>query len=65
MPERRRDLNSNEVVLLEEDFRDLPVGSASTYPHTAEGEYRVVDRRIGPWTEATIHFSWNQRGSGN
>lgn len=44
--------------MFEEDFRGLPLGVASTYPYTAEGRYHVVDRRIGRWTEATIHFSW-------
>jgi len=58
-------LNSCEVTLFEEEFRGLPLGVASVHPRTAEGEYHVVDRHIGRWTEATIHFSWNERGSGN
>jgi rhamnogalacturonan endolyase len=63
--ERRPRVNLDEVELLREDFRGLPLGSASSYPHTAEGEYHVVDRHMGRWTEATIHYSWNERGSGN
>ena len=58
-------MSLDEVTLFEEDFRGVPLGVASTHPRTAEGEYHVVDRRIGRWTEATIHFSWNERGSGN
>jgi hypothetical protein len=53
----------NDVVLFEEDFADLAIGTASTYPSTAEGEYHVVDRSMGRWTQATIHGSWN-RGRG-
>jgi len=55
----------DEVLLLAEDFADLPPGTASEWPLTAEGEYHVVNRRLGRWTEATIHHSWTQRNSGN
>jgi len=54
-----------EHLLFEEDFADLPLGLTTNYPYTAEGEYHVVDRRLGRWTEATIHSSWNHSGGGN
>ncbi|MBN1642582.1 MAG: hypothetical protein JXA09_15210 [Anaerolineae bacterium] len=49
-----------EHVILLETFADLAVGTSSTYPISAEGEYHVVDRTIGRWTGVTIHSSWNQ-----
>ncbi|NLS77703.1 MAG: hypothetical protein GXY76_10630 [Chloroflexi bacterium] len=58
-------MSLNQVVLFREDFAGLPLGKASEYPSTAEGEYHVVDRTIGRWTVATIHHSWSQRASGN
>jgi hypothetical protein len=58
-------MDLNEVVLFDEDFADLEIGTASTYPISAEGEYHVVRRDMGRWTEATIHGSWRQRASGN
>jgi hypothetical protein len=48
----------DEVLLFQEDFADLPIGAASTFPPTADGEYHVVNRRMGRWTEATFHHSW-------
>jgi len=54
-----------EKLLFEEDFADLPLGTSTGYPYTAEGEYHVVDRTMGRWTEATIHGSWNRSGAGN
>jgi hypothetical protein len=51
-------MSLDEVLLIDEDFAELPIGAASTYPHTADGEYHVVNRRLGRWTEATFHHSW-------
>ncbi len=55
----------DEVVLLKDDFSKLELGATSTFPPTAEGEYHVVNRRMGRWTEATIHGSWRQGRSAN
>ena len=58
-------MDLGEVTLIREDFSDLAVGLASTYPLTAEGEYHVVDRKMGRWTGSTIHGSWNAARSGS
>lgn len=59
-------MNLEEITLFSEDFADLPLGTTSSFPLTAEGEYHVVNRRLGRWTEATIHGTWNLRStSGN
>ena len=55
----------NEVMLLKEDFADLPVGKHTHWPLTAEGEYHVVDRTLGQWWFATIAGGWGDRSSGN
>jgi len=57
-------LNLHEVTLFQEDFQGLPLGPVSACPRTAEGEYHVVNRHIGRWVEATIHFSWRVPGGG-
>ncbi len=53
-------MNLSEIVVFEEDFADLEVGTASTYPSTAEGEYHVVGRGLGRWVQVTIDDSWNR-----
>lgn len=58
-------MSLDETIILKEDFGALEIGTASTYPLTAEGEYHVVNREIGRWTEATIHGSWRRGNSGN
>jgi len=55
----------NDVVSLQEDFADLPVGLQTDWPLTAEGEYHVVPRSLGPWWFATISGGWGDRASGN
>jgi rhamnogalacturonan endolyase len=55
----------DQVSLFREVFADLEVGTASTYPLNAEGEYHVVERTMGRWSESTIHSSWNAGGGGN
>ena len=58
-------MSLNEIILFSEDFFDLDIGTASTYPISAEGEYHVVKRNMGRWIESTIHGSWRNRASGN
>ena len=58
-------MSPREIVLLKEDFADLPVGTRTDWPLTAEGEYHVVPRSLGKWWFATIQGGWGDRASGN
>ena len=47
-------MDLDQIVLIDEDFAEMSLGTTSEWPITAEGEYHVVDRTIGQWTEAQL-----------
>ena len=51
------------VVLLSEDFSDLPLGPIrNTYSPWGEYHCRTDQGRLGHWVEATTHYSWQHSG---
>lgn len=56
-------LPNERVVLLSEDFSDLPPGPIpNTYSPWGEYHCRTDQGRLGHWVEATTHHSWRHSG---
>ncbi len=53
----------DRVVLLSEDFSELPLGPVpNTYSPWGEYHCRTDQGRLGRWVEATTHYSWRRGG---
>ncbi|MFQ6132494.1 MAG: hypothetical protein ACE5R4_10695 [Armatimonadota bacterium] len=56
-------MREERVVLLADDFSDLPLGRIpNSYSPWGEYHCRTDQGRLGHWAEATTHYSWRHSG---
>ena len=61
--EARTAMPDGRIVLLEEDFTDLPLGPIpNSYSPWGEYHCHPDEGRLGRWVEATTHYSWRASG---
>ena len=56
-------MSTERVVLLSDDFSQLPPGhAANTYSPWGEYHCHPSEGKLGRWSEATTHYSWRHSG---